>query len=74
MNTDMQKDKNRSQGAGLFLAGTNSLLLAAISWHAVGHPAVRATNEFTVQLIQRQATVWFGVHAKVVKESEPGVG
>lgn len=62
MNIDTQKDKNRSQGAGLFLAGTNTFLLTAISWHAVVHPAVGATNEFTMQLIQRQATVWFVMH------------
>ena len=62
MNIDTQKDQNRSLGAGLFLAGTNMLLLTAISWHAVVHPAVGATNEFTMQLIQRQATVWFVMH------------
>jgi hypothetical protein len=62
MNTGTQKDKNRVQGAGLFLAGTNILLLTAISWHAVVHPAVGATNEFTMQLIQRQPTVWFVLH------------
>ena len=38
MNTDTQKDKNRAQGAGLFLASTNLELLLFIwnySWRSV---------------------------------------
>lgn len=62
MNTDAQEVKNRSRGAGLFLSSSNTLLFIAITWHAVVHPAVGATNEFTKQLIQSQATTWFVLH------------
>ena len=62
MHIDNLKDKHRSQGAGLFLAGSNTLLLIAIAWHALVHPVVGATNEYTMQLIQTQATAWFIPH------------
>ena len=62
MNTSAQKEKKGFHGVGLFVAGANTLLLSAISWHAVVHPSVGATNEFTMQLIQRQATTWFVLH------------
>ena len=62
MSKDTQIDGQRSKAAGLFVAAANILLLTAISWHAVVHPSVGATTEFSMQLIQSNATTWFVLH------------
>ena len=62
MNTDTQKDKNRSQGTGLFLAVSAALFIIGIVWHTFVHPSVGATLEYSMRLIQRAPSAWLAMH------------
>ena len=62
MNTDPQKDKNRSQGTGLFLAVSAALFIIGIVWHTFVHPSVGATSEYSMRLIQRAPGAWLAMH------------